>query len=219
MSWFRKGSRIRKSKGSRVQGLPCQTAGLGQGFKDSSEFKKLDPSTPRPLESFRSSRGFTAIEAVIIVVILSILTVSAVVSYRLTNQDKATIAADQLIADIQYVQMRAMGIGSTQNIAFANGSNGYSQNEYSISGDPGTKRLPDKDGRIVVTGTNFSSLPYNNILYFNSLGEPCLAYNPGPPPTCTSCGSLPGGKCQVSVGVSAPSSRIVTVHAVTGKVE
>jgi hypothetical protein len=38
MNWFRKGSRIQKSKGSRIQ-----------GFKDSSGLKTLDPSTPRPL--------------------------------------------------------------------------------------------------------------------------------------------------------------------------
>jgi hypothetical protein len=38
-------------EGSRIRGLPCQTAGLGQGFKDSSEnFQKitwpLDPLNP-----------------------------------------------------------------------------------------------------------------------------------------------------------------------------
>jgi len=38
-------------KGSRGQGLPCQTAGLGQGLKDSSG-KTLDPSNPRILEPF-----------------------------------------------------------------------------------------------------------------------------------------------------------------------
>lgn len=142
--------RAMNSKGSRVP-----------GFKGSSEFKKLDPSTPRILESFRSSRGFTAIEAVIIVVILGILTVSAVVSYRLTNQDKATIAADQLIADIQYVQMRAMGIGTSQSISFRVDASDYGK--YDIPGE--RKKLP---GDITVTSTTLPS----NILSFNTLGEP-----------------------------------------------
>jgi Tfp pilus assembly protein FimT len=125
--------------------------------------KRLKDSTLRsplstlrsPLSTLRSPKGFTAIEAVIIVVILGILTVSAVVSYRLTNQDKATIAADQLIADIQYVQMRAMGIGSQQSISFTNGSG-----VYTVAGEQ--KNLP---GGITVTSPS-------NILTFNTLGEP-----------------------------------------------
>jgi Tfp pilus assembly protein FimT len=113
------------------------------------------------LSALRSPKGFTAIEAVIIVVILGILTVSAVVSYRLTNQDKATIAADQLIADIQYVQMRAMGIGTSQSISFRVDASDYGK--YDIPGE--RKKLP---GDITVTSTTLPS----NILSFNTLGEP-----------------------------------------------
>jgi len=138
MSRFRKGSRV-------------------PGFQDSSGFNTLEPSTPRILEPFlRGQKGFTAIEAVMIVVILSILTVSAVVSYRLTNQDKATIAADQLIADIQYVQMRAMGIGTSQSITFTTGLG-----TYTAAGEQ--KNLPG--GVTLSTTATFT---------FNSLGEPTV---------------------------------------------
>ncbi len=58
-----------------------------------------------------SSFGFTSIELIIVIIALSILAGTAVVSFRVSDQDKSTIAADQLIADIQYVQMRAMGVG------------------------------------------------------------------------------------------------------------
>ncbi|MCX6256273.1 MAG: hypothetical protein NTV31_17630 [Bacteroidia bacterium] len=122
-------------------------------------FKKDSRSSTlrSPLSALRSPKGFTAIEAIMIVVILAILTVSAVVSYRLTNQDKATIAADQLIADIQYVQMRAMGIGNPQNITFTINSSGYNAagEQKNLTGD------------VKVTSTTFG-----NLLTFNSLGEP-----------------------------------------------
>jgi type II secretory pathway pseudopilin PulG len=162
----------------------------------------------------QSSFGFTSLELIVVIVAIAILAGTAIVRFQVTDQDKSTIAADQLIADIQYVQMRAMGIGSTQSIQFANVSNGYGPNEYSISGEPGTKRLPDKDGRIVVTSTNFSILPYNNVLYFNSLGEPCLSYSIGPPATCTI-----GDNCQISLGTGTTGIKTVTVRDITGKVE
>lgn len=93
-----------------------------------------------------------------IVVVLAILTVSIVVKNPFGTQDYATIAADQLIADIQYVQMRAMGIGSQQSISFTNGSG-----VYTVTGEQ--KNLP---GSIKVTSTTLPS----NILTFNTLGEP-----------------------------------------------
>jgi len=158
------------------------------------------------LSALRSPKGFTAIEAVIIVVILSILTVSAVVSYRLTNQDKATIAADQLIADIQYVQMRAMGIGSSQNITFTINSSGYNAagEQKNLTGD------------IQVISTNFGG-SYNNSLYFNSLGEPCLLSNPGPPPVYVSCASLTPSDCIINIGKGTTTYKTLTIYAITGK--
>ena len=66
----------------------------------------------RTLNIERSLIGFTSIELIFVIIVLSILVGTAVVSFRLSDQDKSTIAADQLIADIQYVQMRAMGVGN-----------------------------------------------------------------------------------------------------------
>jgi len=119
----------------------------------SSDFTTLAPFPLPP--SFWGHGGFTAIEAVIIVVVLAILTVSVVVKNPFRTQDYATIAKDQLIADIQYVQMRAMGIGSQQSIAFTKGSDAYT-----VAGEQ--KNLP---GKIKVTSDGLT-------VTFNSLGEP-----------------------------------------------
>ena len=125
-------------------------------FKKRSRFKVQGCNTEHRtwnIEQFQ--KGFTAIEATMIVVVLAILAVSIIVKNPFGTQDYATIAADQLIADIQYVQMRAMGIGSQQSISFTSGSGAYT-----VAGEQ--KNLP---GSIKVTSATLT-------VTFNSLGEP-----------------------------------------------
>jgi len=165
-------------------------------FKKRSRFKVQGCNTEHRtwnIEQFQ--KGFTAIEVTIIVIVLAILAVSIVIKNPFGTQDYATIAADQLIADIQYVQMRAMGIGSQQSISFTSGSGAYT-----VAGEQ--KNLP---GDIQIVSTNFGA--YGNQLKFNSLGEPFVGTN-------TSCTSLTGGNCTINL-----ASRSITVYAITGKVE
>ncbi len=110
------------------------------------------------------SKGFTALELVIVIVILSLLTASIIVKNPFSIQDYSSIAADQLIADIRYVQIRAMGMRSTQAIAFRIDASDYGK--YDVAGTP--KKLP---GNLAVTNTSVS-----NPLAFNSLGEPASTY-------------------------------------------
>jgi len=124
-------------------------------------------------------------------VTLSILMATAIVSFRFTDQDKSTIAADQLIADIQYVQMRAIGIGNAQNIQFTNGSS-----SYNVSGEQ--KNLPD--GVTVISNT------FNNILKFNSLGEPFFDSN-------SNCTNASAGSCYVTLR----NNVTIMIYAITGK--
>lgn len=116
-----------------------------------SRFKKV--FTLRPLLSaLRSYSGFTSVELIIVMLVLAMLTASFVIKNPFTTGDYSTIAADQLIADIRYVQMRAMGMGSQQNITLTS-------NAYTVAGEQ--KNLP---GGIATSGTT--------VFTFNSLGEP-----------------------------------------------
>jgi type II secretory pathway pseudopilin PulG len=144
---------------------------------------------PSPITHHPSSFGFTSIELIVVIIALSILAGTAVVSFRFSDQDKSTIAADQLIADIQYVQMRAMGIGNSQNIQFTNGSS-----SYNVSGEQ--KNLPDG---VTVNNNNF-----NNTLKFNSLGEPFYD-------TSSNCSLV--GNCSITLRDNV----IIMVYAITGK--
>ena len=151
-------------------------------------------------------KGFTAMELFIVIMILGVLVGSIILKNPFSVSDYSTIAADQLIADIQYTQMKAMGTGSTKYIAFTTGSR-----EYTIQGEAETKKLPENNtGNIVVTSTNFGGT-----LYFNSLGEPCLSYSA---PNCTvSCNTIAG--CTISIGTASTPFKTIKVNAITGKVE
>jgi Tfp pilus assembly protein FimT len=154
----------------------------------------------RVLSGESSLLGFTSVELVIVIVTLSILMGTAIVSFRLSDRDKSAIAADQLIADIQYVQMKAMGVGTSQSISFANGNSAYG-----ILDNAGnvveSKNLPDA---VTVASNNF-----NNTLKFNSLGEPF--YDSSSNCTGTTTGLV--GNCSVTLRDNVT----VMIYAITGK--
>jgi prepilin-type N-terminal cleavage/methylation domain-containing protein len=157
----------------------------------------------------RQPKGFTAIELIIVILVLGVLTASIMIKNPFTVSDYSSIAADQLIADIQYVQMKAMGAGSARAISFAPGSR-----EYTIQEEAETRKLPqDNSGNPVVTTTNFGG--YGHRLFFNSLGEPCLSTT-SPPSSCTGCPS--GTGCTVSIGTSSLAHRVITIYPETGEV-
>ena len=105
----------------------------------------------------KSSKGFTSIELIIVILVLSVLTASIIIRNPFAVQDYSSIAADQLIADIRYLQLSAMGKRDSQSITFF-----LNSGEYSVAGTQ--KRLP---GNIRV-----ESITTANPLSFNSLGEP-----------------------------------------------
>jgi type II secretory pathway pseudopilin PulG len=159
--------------------------------------RKSDPPLPhRRTGNEPSSSGFTSIELIVVIIALSILAGTAVVSFRFSDQDKSTIAADQLIADIQYVQMRAMGIGSQQNISFSTGTSSYGIREGTNIIEQ--KNLPDD---VIIRNANFNG---SNILTFNTLGEPTFS-------------SSANGT--VDLGKGASPNTTITVLAITGKVQ
>jgi len=145
---------------------------------------------PRTMSRF--NKGFTSVELIIVMLVLGMLTASFVIKNPFSIQDYSSIAADQLIADIRYVQMRAMGVGSSCNLYFTIGSNSYNIRDASNNVIE-QKNLP---GNITVTST---TLP-GNILAFNTLGEPTF------------------GTTDKTISLSG-SATAITIYAITGKVE
>jgi len=114
----------------------------------------------RTLNIERSQKGFTSVELIIVMLVLGMLTASFVIKNPFTTSDYGAIAADQLMADIQYVKIRAMGLGTSQSISFRVDASDYGL--YDIPGE--RKKLPGK--------TTVASTTFGNTLSFNSLGEP-----------------------------------------------
>jgi hypothetical protein len=111
-----------------------------------------------------SQAGFTLVELVILIIVLGILV--TLVGYKggCSGCDAPTeiareVAVDQVVADIQYTQMLAMGSLNARSIVF-----GWFTNSYEIQNQSGTvierRRLP----------SNITSY-WASTVTFNSLGE------------------------------------------------
>jgi hypothetical protein len=144
---------------------------------------------PRRTGIGSSSSGFTSIELIMVIICLGILMFAIGVRFNRTDMS-STVAADQLIADIRYVQLKAISIGIPQSIAFRVDAVDYGK--YDMQGE--RKKLP---GDVTVTGiTNLTT----NTMTFNTLGEPNIV-----------------GDCNISL--SSDSTIIVRVYNITGKAE
>ncbi|OPY69117.1 MAG: hypothetical protein A4E63_01874 [Syntrophorhabdus sp. PtaU1.Bin050] len=139
-----------------------------------------------------AASGFTLIEVIMVIMIIGILATTFAYRYPADPTAALNIAADQLRADIRYVQAKTMGTGRQQSITFFSIGTG----EYSFSGEAESKRLPDG---VTISGT---TLP-NPTLTFNTLGEPMgLSAN-----------------ATITLAWSTGVTRVLTVYAITGKVE
>ncbi|MHB8089650.1 MAG: hypothetical protein ACYDH2_15515, partial [Anaerolineaceae bacterium] len=136
------------------------------------DFEHCRSHHPSPITHHRCLSGFTSIELIIVILCLAILAGTAVVSFRLSDQDKALIASDQLIADIGYTQSLAMGKGEPFRMQF------YIDDplrDYEILNTDGTVLIERK--KLPCNGSNnctrIQSTPFTGaVLIYNSIGEP-----------------------------------------------
>jgi len=143
------------------------------------------------------SGGFTAIEAIMVIVIIGILATAITYRYNRSTDTDGTLAANQLIADIQYVQIRAMGIGRSQSIRFSVGMGSYNILEGNNVIE--RKNLPDLDN-VIIRNTNL----LNNTLTFNTLGEPTFSVS---------------DNGTIILGKGTNTYKIITILPITGKAQ
>ncbi len=86
-------------------------------------------------KNWRNNSGFTIIEAIIVILIMSLLASILTYRYNTSRETGAAVATDTLTADIQYAQAKAMAAGAQQGIAFIVGSG-----IYNISGEQEASR-------------------------------------------------------------------------------
>jgi Tfp pilus assembly protein PilE len=155
--------------------------------------QKSNPPLPhRRTGNEPSSSGFTSIELIMVIICLAILTFAIGVRYN-RNEMGSAVAADQLIADIRYVQLKATSIGQPYKMTFAGNSSYTMSRADDVESE--TKKLPNDET---------ISTDFGNTLVFNTLGEP---YN------ASSVFPTPYGQIQLSGG------NIVRVYDITGKAE
>jgi prepilin-type N-terminal cleavage/methylation domain-containing protein len=100
------------------------------------------------------SRGFTLVELIMVVVLISILAVSVVPKLVDTSAISLQGGAAMVVADIRYTQELAMGTHTPKTITFVTNDTFYTVNSQ-------TMNLPSRVS--ISSGATFT---------FNSLGEP-----------------------------------------------
>ena len=103
---------------------------------------------------FPDSKGFTIIELIMVVVLISILAVSVVPKFWDTSGFSIEGAAAMAVADIRYAQELAMSTHSSKTIVFTTSNDYYTVDTRNVD-------LPSRVS--ISSGTTFT---------FNSLGEP-----------------------------------------------
>ena len=122
-----------------------------------SENKKFGGVRAMPQKNFQvviDTRGFTLVELIMVVVLISILAVSVVPKFLDTSAFSLVGAASMAAADIRYTQELAMGTHASKSIVFTSGNTYYTVGSQTVN-------LPSKVN--ISSGATFT---------FNSLGEP-----------------------------------------------
>jgi MSHA pilin protein MshC len=122
-----------------------------------SENTKFDGMSALSHKSFQvvtNSRGFTLVELIMVVVLISILAVSVVPKFLDTSGFSLAGGASMAAADIRYTQELAMGTHASKSIVFTSGNTYYTVGSQTVN-------LPSKVS--ISSGATFT---------FNSLGEP-----------------------------------------------
>ena len=102
-----------------------------------------------------ASPGFTLIELIMVIVLISIISVSVMPKFISTSSFSLVGGAAMVAADIRYTQELAMGTNQSKSITFTDGASSYD------TVDGRTINLPSHVS--ILTGATFN---------FNSLGKP-----------------------------------------------
>ena len=121
---------------------------------DNTKVGGMRVSTPKNFQFAADFRGFTLVELIMIIVLISIISVSVIPSFIDTSVFALQGAAEMAAADIRYTQELAMSTHSSKTITFTTDDSHYTV-------DSRTVNLPSKVS--ISTGATFT---------FNSLGEP-----------------------------------------------
>ena len=140
-----------------------------------------------------AEQGFTILEIVVVIIIISILS-AIVVSQVNTGNSELVAFTDTLKAHLRYAQTRSMNSDTVWSIRFLNNSS------YALykAGNTNPYLLPGQDQPIVSYPTGIilnDGHDQSNLISFDSWGRPCL---------------------DISAVLQQQTSRIITVSSSTG---
>jgi prepilin-type N-terminal cleavage/methylation domain-containing protein len=126
------------------------------GDSEKTKVGSMRVLAPKNFQIVADSRGFTMVELIMVVVLISILAVSFVPKFLDTSAISLAGGAAMAAADIRYTQELAMGTNSVKTIVFTTSNSYYTVDSRNVD-------LPSKV--TISSGATFT---------FNSLGEPTV---------------------------------------------
>jgi len=147
-----------------------------------SEISKLNSfiSALRKMKDFEShkTRGFTLIEIIIVVVILSIAAMAAIPLMSSASDVQIRSAANLIAADLEYAKSMAISRGQNYSVVFDEGANSYQIEDQSDNVIPHPVKKgfdyamnfsnDSRLGKVDITSTSFTS----GKVTFDCLGSP-----------------------------------------------
>jgi prepilin-type N-terminal cleavage/methylation domain-containing protein len=124
------------------------------GDSENTKVGDMRVLAPKNFQIVADARGFTLVELIMVVVLVSILAVSFVPKFLDTSAISLAGGAAMATADIRYTQELAMGTNSPKTIVFTTTNTYYTVDSQNVN-------LPSKV--TISSGATFT---------FNSLGEP-----------------------------------------------
>ncbi len=149
----------------------------------------------------RSQHGFTLVELVTVLLIVSVISVTAIVSWP-GDGISLSAQADQLLGDIRYAQSMAMHRGQRYRINFAS-------DRYWLSDESGATVYahPVVGSANVALGAGMSLSATNTSLIFNTAGVPYSSTST--PLASTAVLTLSSGSESIAVRVSPETGRVI----------
>ncbi|MFA4906148.1 MAG: prepilin-type N-terminal cleavage/methylation domain-containing protein [Candidatus Margulisiibacteriota bacterium] len=164
----------------------------------------------------KNRRGFTLLEAAIVIVVLSILSIGAFVYIGFINGIKLDAASQKVAADVRYAQSRAMSYTVWHGINF----NLSPVNSYSVYSTDGTTDTavedPAKLGSDLTVDLNTVFGVAINSVTIQGGGHQ-IEFSPLGAPWTDKTGMLLSSESSVVIGL-AGQTRTITITQNTGKV-
>jgi prepilin-type N-terminal cleavage/methylation domain-containing protein len=166
-----------------------------------------------PKRVYASQKGFTLIEALVVMLILAMLAAVTIPAFvRMSRRQRVVSAAHEIQQSLLATRMRAVRANQNASLVVVPASGAQSQHELDLiapDNSPAPTPTPVSTTFIPINSIGFVSLPLNNKVTFSGDGR--IVSPPAPTPAIITVQGPPGAAVMNQVTIQANSSGKVQV--------